>query len=62
LQQFGHLLESFRVNEILKQVSWLDEPINVGHYRTKDGAEVDLVLEVHGEGAASSKVDRFLRP
>lgn len=56
MQQFGHLLESFGVNEILKQVSWLDEPINVGHYRTKDGAEVDLVLEIHGEGVIGVEI------
>jgi uncharacterized protein len=56
LQQFGHLLESSGVNEILKQVSWLDEPINVGHYRTKDGAEVDLVLEVHGKGVIGADI------
>ncbi len=56
LQQFGHLLETFGVNEILKQVSWLDEPVTVGHYRTKDRAEVDLVLEVHGEGVIGIEI------
>jgi uncharacterized protein len=45
LQQFGHLLETFVVNEILKQVSWLPEPLLVGHWRTHDDEEVDLVLE-----------------
>jgi hypothetical protein len=45
LQQFGHLLETFTVNELCKQVHWLDEPVDVGHWRTHDGAEVDLVLE-----------------
>jgi uncharacterized protein len=45
LQQFGHLLETFVVNEILKQVSWLPEPLLVGHWRTHDDDEVDLVLE-----------------
>jgi predicted AAA+ superfamily ATPase len=43
--EFGHLLESFCVNEILKQLSWLDDTHTVGHWRTHDGAEVDLVIE-----------------
>ncbi len=45
LQQFGHLLETFVVNELCKQVHWLEEPVDIGHWRTHDGAEVDLVLE-----------------
>jgi uncharacterized protein len=45
LSEFGHLLESFVVNELLKQVSWLDRGMQIGHYRTSDGDEVDLVLE-----------------
>lgn len=45
LQQFGRLLETFVVNELCKQVHWLDEPVDIGHWRTHDGAEVDLVLE-----------------
>lgn len=45
LQQFGHLLETFVVNELCKQLHWLHEPVDVGHWRTHDGAEVDLVFE-----------------
>ena len=45
LQQFGHLLETFVVGEALKQVSWMDGVSAVGHWRTHDGAEVDLVIE-----------------
>jgi predicted AAA+ superfamily ATPase len=45
LVEFGHLLETFCVNEIIKQLSWLDERYTVGHWRTHDGAEVDLVIE-----------------
>jgi predicted AAA+ superfamily ATPase len=43
--EFGHLLETFCVNEILKQLSWLDDSRIVGHWRTHDGAEVDVVIE-----------------
>lgn len=45
LTEFGHLLESFVVGELLKQVSWIDESVTVGHWRTSDGDEVDLILE-----------------
>lgn len=45
LQQWGHLLETFAVGEIRKQLSWLDGITAIGHWRTRDGAEVDLVAE-----------------
>ncbi len=45
LQQFGHVLESFVVAEALKQASWLPEAVTAGHWRTRDGDEVDLILE-----------------
>lgn len=53
LQQYGHLLESFAVHEILKQAGWLDELPHAGHFRTKDGLEVDLVLE-HFDGRVTA--------
>ncbi len=46
LSQFGHLLETFVVNEILKQASWLPQRVLPGHWRTHDNAEVDLILEL----------------
>ncbi len=45
LTEFGHLLETFVIGEIRKQASWLSEPVALGHWRTSDGAEVDLVIE-----------------
>lgn len=45
LTEFGNLLETFVVGEIRKQTSWLEEPVVLGHWRTSDGAEVDLVIE-----------------
>jgi uncharacterized protein len=45
LSQFGHLLETFVVGEISKQLDWLDAPVARGHWRTHDGDEADLVLE-----------------
>lgn len=45
LTEFGHLVETFAVNEILKQAAWSASPISFGHLRTKEGVEVDLVAE-----------------
>jgi predicted AAA+ superfamily ATPase len=45
LTEYGHLLETFAVGEILKQTSWSDAPVTIGYFRTEAGDEVDLVLE-----------------
>jgi predicted AAA+ superfamily ATPase len=45
LTEFGHLLETFVVGEVCKQLDWLDAPVARGHWRTHDGDEVDLVVE-----------------
>lgn len=64
LQQFGHLLETFVVGEIRKQLSWMEGIASVGHWRTRDGAEVDLVVErddglvIAFEVKAGSRIDR----
>lgn len=47
LPVFGHLLESYVVNEIKRIVTWHDEPIELFHYRDKDKIEVDLILETY---------------
>jgi len=47
LTEFGHLLESFVVQEAIRQTTWMDSPVTPGYWRTKDGVEVDLVLERH---------------
>lgn len=63
LTEFGHLLETFAVNEILKQAGWAQVPATFGHLRTKEGLEVDLVAEaadgriVGIEIKASTRVD-----
>ena len=43
--EFGHLLATFVVGELRKQVSWLTGSIGTGHLRTADGDEVDFVIE-----------------
>lgn len=45
LTQFGHLLETFAVFELIKQSTWLEGIAGTGHWRTHDGDEVDLVIE-----------------
>lgn len=55
-EQFGHLLESFVVNELCAQASWMHEPPLTGHFRTKDGHEVDLVLELFEGTVAAVEV------
>lgn len=46
LTEFGHLLETFAVWELRKQLSWLDGIAGIGHWRTADGDEADLVVEL----------------
>jgi hypothetical protein len=41
----GHLLETFVFQELRRQASWDEQEIRFHHYRDKDGAEVDVVLE-----------------
>jgi len=42
---FGQLLETFVFQELLRQASWNEVPHRFTHFRQKDGAEVDIVLE-----------------
>ena len=42
---FGHLFENFVVNELRKQTGWSDSRMNLHHYRTTTGREVDILLE-----------------
>jgi len=51
LQQFGHLLETFVVGEVLKQASWMEHRPHVGYWRTHNGAEVDIVVEDGRDGS-----------
>jgi predicted AAA+ superfamily ATPase len=56
LTEFGHLLETFVVGELRKQVSWLDEPVATGHWRTREGDEVDFVVEFDDGGVIAFEV------
>ncbi|HWY18202.1 MAG TPA: ATP-binding protein [Solirubrobacteraceae bacterium] len=56
LSQFGHLLETFTVGELVRQASWLGEIAAYGHWRTYDGDEIDLVLERDDGGILAFEV------
>ena len=56
LTEFGHLLETFVVGELLKQASWLEGMAGAGHWRTHDGDEIDLVLERDDGGVLAFEV------
>lgn len=56
LTEFGHLLETFAVGELLKQMAWLDEVTGFGHWRTHDDDEVDLVVERDDGGVVAFEV------
>ena len=43
-QRFGHLLESFVVQQLAAQAGWTDPDLRFWHYRDKDQVEVDLVI------------------
>lgn len=46
----GQLLETFVFQELRRQASWQDQAFSFYHFRDKDGAEVDIVIE---RGAAA---------
>lgn len=52
----GQFLETFIFQELRRQASWRDDPINFYHFRDKDGAEVDIVLEGVGQRVAGVEV------
>ncbi len=43
----GPLIESFVISEIMRQLTWSDSFARLHHYRTRDGEEVDAVIEHH---------------
>jgi hypothetical protein len=42
--RFGHLIESFAVQQLVAQAGWTDPDLRFWHYRDKDQVEVDLVI------------------
>ncbi len=52
----GQLLETFVFQELRRQAGWEEEPVAFHHFRDKDGAEVDIVLERSGRELAGIDV------
>lgn len=42
--RFGHLLESFVLQQLIAQAGWTDPDLRFWHYRDKDQMEVDVVI------------------
>jgi predicted AAA+ superfamily ATPase len=43
-QRFGHLLESFVLQQLIAEAGWSDPDFRFWHYRDKDQVEVDCVI------------------
>lgn len=52
----GHLLETFRFEELRRQASWHDEQLRFCRLRDKDGVEVDIVIERGTQQSAGVEV------
>lgn len=70
MDRFGHVLESFVVQQLVAQGGWTDPDLRFHHYRDKDQVEVDLVItrgretwgvEVKSSSSVSSADGRGLR-
>jgi predicted AAA+ superfamily ATPase len=45
-ESFGPILETYVINELLKQRTWSGENFSLYHYRDRDQKEVDIVIEL----------------
>jgi hypothetical protein len=52
----GQMLETFVYGELRRQASGVGEPVEFSHYRDKDGAEVDIVIEHAGARVSGVEV------
>jgi predicted AAA+ superfamily ATPase len=53
---FGQLLETFVLQELRREASWLPASVRFYHFRAKDGYEVDIVAERGGGRIAGIEV------
>ncbi len=54
--EFGHLLETFVVGELIKQASWQNDVREIAQWRTHDGKEVDLLIETYDGGVVAFEI------
>ncbi len=52
----GQLLETFVYQELRRQASWQPDPVSFFHFRDRDGAEVDIVIERGTQALAGVEV------
>jgi len=55
-QRLGPLLETFVVQELRRMASWRAQPLELLHFRDKEGAEVDCVLAAGEHAVAGVEV------
>lgn len=53
-RELGFLLETFVVSELCKQASWSESPVEVLHFRDRNGPEVDAIVEQRATGAIAA--------
>lgn len=53
---FGRFVETFVLQEVVKQLSWYNGTTSVFHYRDRDRDEVDIVIEKSGRGIVAIEV------
>ncbi len=51
----GQLFETFVFQELSRQASWRDDALRFFHFRERDGAEVDIVIERGARAVAASR-------
>jgi uncharacterized protein len=56
LTEFGHLLETFVADELLKQASWHEDVREVAHWHTHDDHEVDFLIETYDGGVVAFEI------
>ena len=60
---FGHLLESFVVQQLIAQAGWTDPDLEFHHYRDRDQVEVDCVISRgHSVWGVEVKASRSVTP
>lgn len=57
-ETLGHLLETYVVQELRRQARWSVDHVRIHHFRHKDRAEVDVVMEGAGRRIAGVEVKR----
>ena len=53
---FGRFVETFVLQEVVKQLSWYNGTTSIFHYRDRDKDEVDIVIEKSGHGIVAIEV------